>query len=505
MVISKTEAQGRIDAGAPVAIVDIGSNSVRLVAYEGRTRAPTPIFNEKAFCGLGRGVQTTGVLNDDAMERAIAALGRFETLCRIMGVRDIQVVATAAARDARNGPDFLDRAEQAIGAPIQLLSGKREAELSAKGVISAIHEPDGVVGDLGGGSLELIGVDGEKTGKGQTLPLGGLALLDSSGKSHKQAAKIARDALADADALKKLPGRTFYAVGGTWRALARLHMLQRSYPLNVMHNYEIPARDAEDFAELLERVDIDSLNAVDSISAQRRPLLAYGAIVLDEIIKRGKPRAIVMSAAGVREGLLYEQLPPDQRALDPLLWSASEFNLLRSRAPQHGKELADWYDDFFASTDLPDADYNRRLRRAACLMSDIAWRAHPDYRGEQAFDIVANASFVGVDHPGRAFIALAIATRHLGLNEAVSPTIRSVITARLLDRARILGAAMRVAYILSAAMPGVLPKTPLRVRKRELVLELPPEFAALAGERIANRMKALGRLIGREPKIVVTA
>ncbi|MCB1537272.1 MAG: exopolyphosphatase [Rhodoblastus sp.] len=504
MVISQTEAQGRIDAGAPVAIVDIGSNSVRLVAYEGRTRAPTPIFNEKAFCGLGRGVQTTGVLNDEAMERAVSALTRFETLCRIMGISDIQVVATAAARDARNGPAFLDRAEQAIGAPIRLLSGKREAELSALGVISAVHQPDGVVGDLGGGSLELIGVNGDKTGKGQTLPLGGLALLDSSGKSHKQATRIAREYLEDADALKKLPGRTFYAVGGTWRALARLHMLQRSYPLNVMHNYEIPAGDAEDFVELLERADIDSLNAVDAISAQRRPLLAYGAIVLDEIIKRGKPRSIVMSAAGVREGLLYEQLSAEQQALDPLIWSASEFNLLRSRAPLHGKELADWYDDFFASTDLPDADYNRRLRRAACLLSDIAWRAHPDYRGEQAFDIVANASFVGVDHPGRAFIALAIATRHLGLNEAVSPTIRSVITARLLDRARILGAAMRVAYILSAAMPGVLPKTPLRVRKKELVLELPPEFAALAGERVANRMKALGKLIGREPKVVVT-
>jgi exopolyphosphatase/guanosine-5'-triphosphate,3'-diphosphate pyrophosphatase len=282
-------------------------------------------------------------------------------------------------------------------------------------------------------------------------------------------------------------------------------MLQRSYPLNVMHNYEIPARDAEDFAELLERADIDSLNAVDAISAQRRPLLAYGAIVLDEIIKRGKPRSIVMSAAGVREGLLYEQLSAAEQSHDPLLWSAAEFNLLRSRAPLHGKELADWYDAFFASAELPDSDDDRRLRRAACLLSDIAWRAHPDYRGEQAFDVVANASFVGVDHPGRAFIALAIAIRHIGLNEAVSPTIRALVTARLLDRARILGAAMRVAYILSAAMPGVLPKTPLRVRKKELVLELPADLAALASERIANRMKALGKLIGREPKVIVAA
>ncbi len=503
MVISQTEAQGRIAAGAPVAIVDIGSNSVRLVAYEGRTRSPTPIFNEKAFCGLGRGVVTTGALAEEAMERAIAALKRFEALCGVMGIKDIQVVATAAARDARNGPDFLDRAEQAIGAPIRLLSGKREAELSALGVISAMYQPDGVVGDLGGGSLELIDVAGAGTGRGQTLPLGGLALMDASGKSHKQAVKIAREALAGVDAIKKLPGRSFYAVGGTWRALARLHMLQRSYPLNVMHNYEIPARDAEDFAELVERVDIDSLNAGDAISAQRRPLLAYGAIVLDEIIKRGKPRSIVLSAAGVREGLLYEQLDEADRQRDPLLSAASEFNLLRSRAPRHGEELADWVDAFFASTGLEDNANEARLRRAACLLSDIAWRAHPDYRGEQAFDIVANASFSGVDHPGRAFIALAIAIRHIGLSESVSPQIRGVVSARLLDRARILGASMRVAYILSAAMPGVLPRTPLRVRKKEVVLELPGGLAALASERVANRMKALGKIIGREPKITL--
>ncbi|MDE2362498.1 MAG: exopolyphosphatase [Hyphomicrobiales bacterium] len=498
----KSPAQGRLASDAPVAIVDIGSNSVRLVAYEGRTRAPTPIFNEKAFCGLGRGVVTTGALAEDAMDRALSALARFETLCRVMGVKDIQVVATAAARDASNGQKFLDRAEQAIGAPIQLLSGKREAELSALGVVSAMYEPDGVVGDLGGGSLELIDVDGKKLGRGETLPLGGLALMDASGRSPKQATKIARELIADAGALKKLNGRVFYAIGGTWRALARLHMLQRSYPLNVMHNYEIPTRDAADFVELIERVDIDSLNASDAISAQRRPLLAYGAIVLDEIIKRGKPSLIVMSAAGVREGLLYEQLPDEDRSEDPLIAGAAEFNVLRSRAPAHAFELADWIDAFFRSTELGDTLYEARLRRAACLLSDIAWRAHPDYRGVQAFDIVANASFTGVDHAGRAFIALAIAIRHIGLNESVSPAIRGLVTARLLDRARIMGAAMRVAYITSAAMPGVLPRAPLAVQRKELVLTLPAELAPLASERIANRMKALGKIIGREPRIV---
>jgi exopolyphosphatase/guanosine-5'-triphosphate,3'-diphosphate pyrophosphatase len=196
-------------------------------------------------------------------------------------------------------------------------------------------------------------------------------------------------------------------------------------------------------------------------------------------------------------------LTENVRAQDPLLSAAAEFNLLRSRAPDHAPELADWMDGFFASTGLDDTPNDARLRRAACLLSDIAWRAHPDYRGEQAFDIVANASFSGVDHPGRAFIALAIAIRHIGVNENVSPQIRGLVSARMLDRARIMGAAMRVAYIVSAAMPGVLPRTPMRMRKKEIVLELPPDLAALANDRLMNRLKGVSKLIGREPRISV--
>jgi exopolyphosphatase / guanosine-5'-triphosphate,3'-diphosphate pyrophosphatase len=223
--------------------------------------------------------------------------------------------------------------------------------------------------------------------------------------------------------------------------------------------------------------------------------------VLEEIIRRAKPKSVVMSAAGVREGLLYEQLTECVRAQDPLLSAAAEFNLLRARAPDHAPELADWMDGFFASTGLDDTPNDARLRRAVCLLSDIAWRAHPDYRGEQAFDIVANASFSGVDHPGRAFIALAVAIRHIGVNENVSPQIRGLVSARMLDRARIIGAAMRVAFIVSAAMPGVLPRAPMRVRKKEIALELPFDLAALANERLMNRLKGVAKLIGREPRI----
>ncbi len=272
-MLDKSNAPGRLAVGKPVAIVDIGSNSVRLVAYEGLTRAPTPLFNDKVMCGLGRGVVTTHKLSGEGIDKALIALRRFRVLCRTMGIADIHAIATAAARDATNGPEFLAAATEAIGAPFELLSGRREAELSAQGVVSSMYRANGVAGDLGGGSLELNDIKGTRIGKGTSLPLGGLALADMSGRSLKKAGKIVRAALAKARPLEHLKGRTFYAIGGTWRALARLHMSQRNYPLNVMHHYVIPARDAADFAELVERVNVEALISIAAVPAARRPLL----------------------------------------------------------------------------------------------------------------------------------------------------------------------------------------------------------------------------------------
>ena len=493
-------AQGRLP-GEPIAIVDIGSNSVRLVAYESHSRAPTPTFNEKALCGLGRGVATTGLLPEDAVAKALAALERFRVLCETMRIDDVRSIATAAVRDASNGPRFLSLAERAIGCRIELLSGYQEARLSALGVVSSIHNADGVVGDLGGGSLELTDVRNDDAGYGLTLPLGGLSLMDLSERSPKKAAKIVRETLSGVKLLQGLSGRSFYAVGGTWRALARLHMRQRQYPMNVMHNYVIPSRDALDFARLVEKIEAEALLSIEAVSSARRPLLAYGAAVLEEIIRQANPKEIVISALGVREGLLYSQLPFEAQAQDPLIASAWEFNRLRSRAPEHGEELFGWTSRLMASTHLEEDEEDRRLRHAACLLSDISWRAHPDYRGTQAYDLVANAAFIGVDHPSRAFLALAAAYRHLSNEDFVTPQSRSLVSARQLDRARILGAAMRVAYNISAAMPGILPRAPLACERGRVVLTLPSDLAPLNSERLQSRMRLFARLIGVDAEI----
>ena len=487
----------------PVAIIDIVSNSVRLVAYDALSRAPTPIYNEKMLCGLGRNVLTTGRLNDEAVRRALAALTRFRILCRTMGVTRLHVLATAAARDAENGPAFLQAAEAACGTQIELLSGRREAELSALGVISGFHAPDGVVGDLGGGSLELVDVRGQVVGQGVTMPLGGLALQDLSGGSLKKAAKLVREHMRKAaPQLETLKGRTFYAVGGTWRALARLHMAARQYPLHVMHGYTVEPSDELSFLQVVEQSDAAQLQDVDVISEARRPLLAYGAVVLEEIIRVGRPREIAISASGVREGLLYEQLDRETRATDPLLTSAAELNQLRARAPAHGEELRGWTDRFIESLDGPETADERRLRHAACLLSDLGWRAHPDYRGEQSIALIQNAAFVGVDHPGRAYLALAVAFRHVGVApERANPVLRAMAGPRLFERARLLGALLRVAFPLSAAMAGVLGTAPLTVVDGRVTLQLPPELRDLNSERLQGRVRALARLLGLEARV----
>ncbi|MBB3770303.1 exopolyphosphatase/guanosine-5'-triphosphate,3'-diphosphate pyrophosphatase [Angulomicrobium tetraedrale] len=497
------EAHTGLVSGAPIAVIDIGSNSVRLVVYERLSRSPTPIFNEKASCGLGREVATTGRLNPDAVAKALSTLKRFRVLCDRMGVGRLFVLATAAARDAANGPEFVAACADICRTEVGLLSGKREAQLSALGVLSGVHHANGVVGDLGGGSLELADLHGQRIGSGVTFPLGGLALQDTSGRSLKKAAKIVKDALAKETHLEHLKGRTFYAVGGTWRALARLHMFQRGYPLHVMHGYIIPAKEALEFVRLVQRVPVDTLSRIETVAEGRRQLLAYGALVMEQILRVGKPANVFISAQGVREGLLYEMLDEEERVIDPLVAATAELNEVRSRSPKHGWELVEWTDRFMASTGIDESVEEKRLRHAACLLADISWRAHPDYRGEQSLNLITHAAFIGVDHPGRAFLGLAIYYRHVGLiDEDLSPRIRELVSARILDRARILGAALRVGYILSAAMPGTLPTAPLAVDHGKLVLKLKDDLAPLGGERVANRLRTLARLIGREPLIV---
>lgn len=502
----RCEAPGRLPGYGPVSVIDIGSNSVRLVVYERLSRAPTMLFNEKMLAGLGKGLAATGRMNLDSVEQALAAIRRFKLLAEQSGSVELYILATAASRDAANGPEFLAAVEKICGVEVNLLSGADEARLSALGVMSGMNRPAGVVGDLGGGSLELIRIENDMVGSGRTYPLGGIRLLEASEGSIRKAEKIVADALEPAIVQMPCTGLPFFAVGGTWRSLALLHMYETGYPLHVMHNYSIRAEEALEFARVVARRDPESIDRIEVVSRSRRGLLPYGALVLEQVIRAIRPSHVVISALGVREGYLYERLSAEERAKDPLIEAASELNWVRSRSPRHAKELVAWSEAAFSLLGIDETEDDKRLRTAACLVSDIGWRAHPDYRGEQSLGILSNASFVGIDHPGRAYLALAVFYRHVGLiDDAVSPRIRELASTRLKERARTLGAVLRVAYLVSASMPDVLPRIQLSMEGDQLILNLPGELGDLAGERLLKRVVQLAKVGGLRDGVIRVA
>lgn len=498
----------RIGSGStkyrPVSVVDIGSNSVRLVVYDGLRRAPTPVFNEKILCGLGRGVATTRQLNPQGMERALAALRRFRALSRQIGAREVYAVATAAAREAENGPQFVDTAEEALGAHIDVLSGKEEARLAAMGVMAGVTDADGLIGDLGGGSLELIDVSGGQIRDGITFPLGPLRLIDMSGGSTAKAREIIDKYLDASPLLTRLKGRNLYAVGGTWRSIARIHMAQTRYPLHVLHNYTIGREQARSVADLVAHLSSSSLKDIKTVSKSRIDTLPYGALVLERLLAKSKVKQMVVSIYGVREGLLYSKLPKRKREADALLSSCWDFCCRYARSPEHELELCDWTDKLFAHKSFEETPAERRLRQAACFLADIGWRAHPDYRAQRSLGMISQAAFVDIDHAGRAFLALTVYFRYEGEEEGLTSSLARLVDDRTLERARLLSEVFRLAYIITAAMPGVLPKIGMElVGTKNLTLRVPRKFADLMGERVAKRLDSLAGQLGRVAKIEI--
>ena len=505
--IELPRARGRLDERTPVSVIDIGSNSVRLVVYEGASRSPTPLFNEKVLCGLGRSVAATGRLEGESIPRTLEALARFRAISTQLGAGKPWVVATAAVRDAENGAAFVTDIERVCGGKVMLLSGHREAELAALGIQSGFHMPDGIAGDLGGGSLELIDIAAHGLQTSTTLPLGGLRLANRAGNSLDKAERAVDADLAEVPWLKKGAGRPFYAVGGTWRNIARLHMEENKYPLHITHGYAIGAAEAAAFCDMIVRGRKMRHTDLGRVSGARREVLPLGALVLQKLIARLGASEVIFSVHGIREGLLYALLPKTERDRDPLIAHCEDYAVLRSRSPVHGYELCAWTDQLFAGPGSKESAEQRRLRHAACLMSDVSWRAHPDYRGEQSIDLIARASLSGVGHGGRVFVALAVCYRHIGEGKLQGPDSKLVplLSPAEQKRAMLVGTAIRAVHMLSAGADGIITRTPLSFEGRKLVLSIPKDLAVLNGERLRKRFAVVAGLLDRQPEIRVLA
>ena len=453
-------------SGGRFGIVDIGSNSVRLVVYASAERSAVLVFNEKVMAGLGRSLASTGRLNPTGVERALDALRRFMALREQIGVPRFIVVATAAVRDAEDGPDFLARAGEICGFAIELLSGVDEAR----------------------------------------LPLGPLRLIDLARGNLAEAEAFVDRVLGEQTWLKDFQGKRFYAVGGTWRNLARIHMAQRNYPIKVLHQYVIPARDAASISKVIERLGPKSLARMPDVSERRVEALPFGALVLDKVISALKAKEVVISAYGLREGILFDRLDKTEQAKDPLIAGCRDLAGRLARFPQHGSEFYKWMAPLFGDAVLGETAGEARLRHAACILADIGWYVHPDYRAHYTMTQIMLAPLSGVDHEGRLFLARAGYHRHEGKGEPeLLGNLIGIISEREHERALVIGLALRLAFTLSGATLGMLPRTKFEIGKQSVTLVLPDRYGPLAGEIVTKRLASLGRAIGRKSGIRVGA
>ena len=479
-----------------IAIVDIGSNSLRLVVYDGVRRGARMLLNEKVLCGLGRGLGESGRLNPEGVELARVNLQRFVALSRAIGVTRLDVLATAAVRDAVDGHDFAGEIERRFGVKVRVLAGAEEGRLSALGVLAGIPDAAGIAGDLGGGSVELVPIAKGQAGVGATLPLGPLRLAGLADDDKRLREAIDRQ-LATVPWLTSAAGSSFYAVGGAWRALARIHMEQTQYPLHIIQQYTLSRGEAEKYLDIVARQSKKSLDKISTLSKKRLETVPLAARVLLRLIRKIEPKELVFSAGGLREGHLYSLLDAAEQRNDPLIAACTEAAQLNPRFGASGEAMFAWTSPLFSKE--PAA--RQRLRRAAILMSDIAWHEHPDYRAVQALRHALYMPMNAITHGERAFIALALHARYGGRATVDLAAPLELLDEESLAAARAAGLAYRLGYTISGGVPGLLHGVTLAQSDGAVVLSFAQSGAGRFGESVQRRLDALARALGRRAEV----
>ncbi len=490
LLFRKPRIESAADASR-VAIIDIGSNSIRLVVYQGSPRLPAILFNEKVMAGLGRSLGETGAIDKGSLAVAKAALARFALLAHEMQVTELRTVATAAVRDASNGSELI-AAARSMGLEVELLSGQEEAIASGWGVLSGIPEADGIVGDLGGGSLELVRVVAGTVTDRVSFPLGVLRLgairAKGQGALDRRVAKL----IGEAGWKGRGKGLPLYLVGGSWRSLARLDMHLTNYPLPVVHQYAIPVAQVTRIGRTLSHIAKGKLRTIPNLSGARLPTLGDATGLLSSVLKHLGSSETIVSAYGLREGLLFGRLTPEQRREDPLIVAARDEGRRSGRFPEHGDLLDAWIAPLFEN----EVSELARLRHTACLLADVGWRANPEFRAERGIEIALHGNWVGIDAHGRALVAQALYTALGGGLETLSPVSELADTAEL-ARARLWGLAIRLGQRLSGGVAEPLKRSRLELDAERLWLCLADRDDALYGETVERRHKALASAFGR--------
>ena len=473
------------------AVIDIGSNAIRLVVYAGAKRAPMPIYNEKSRAGLGACLAHSRTIDAATMDLAVAAIVRFHTLARAMDVETLRVVATAAVREATNGQELVKRAAD-MGIRVEILDGATEAYIAGLGILSEHADSDGYVGDLGGGSLELARISNGEIGARISLPFGSLRIGDMVGQTPKDISTAIKKAIQDSGQAEAFPidrDLPFYLVGGSWRALARLHIHVSEFPLAVLSNYVMPPTTPVELLTMTQDVKYLSDNKV--VPTARIDTLAGATALLSGIVRLLKPSALVTSTSGLREGLLFDMLTPAERKLDPFVEAARFEGERLARFRFHGAALANWMSDVFAHQGADMA----RMRLITCLLADTAWNMTPEYRGDVALTLALDGNWPGATTEERAILAAALVAVYDSKRQPLELLDR-LASPEKTQQAHSWGLAIRLAQRLDGGTGAALADSKLSVNSGVLELHLSRVAERLQSDSVARRLQRLSDALG---------
>lgn len=473
-----------------IAIIDIGSNSVRMVVYHALKRVPLPLFNEKYMCALGRGLARTGKLNPEGVKQAEGAIARFLVMARRLDVASLDIIATAAVRDASNGDAFVRGLEKTHGISITVISGQREAELAAKAVLASFHEPFGLSADLGGGSMELAMVERTSVGESASCHLGSLRIIDSSDGKRERMEDLIKSELKSIAWLRNSAPPCIYAIGGGFRALAKLHIRKTSYPLDLVHEYCMSRRAAGHMRDRLLEIPAADLPGLPGISEKRAATIIPTAMVLHQLMSVTGAPEVRFSVSGIREGFFFDLLEARAQREDALLAGANDLAALIGRSGSYGRELYDWMTPLFTSEPLPW----RRIRRALCKLSELAWSVDPNFRANWAYQRVIQSSLKGIDHKERLMLALAIYHRYQTRWKGDKSEIK-LLDERERQWALCVGLAANLAFQLSGGRGGNLHHARLAFHDAQVLLSLDEEAAPLRTDAVEKRVLGLGEAL----------
>lgn len=411
-----------------IAIIDVGSNSARLVITQiYKNGAYNMVYNQKEALRLSQKVDKQGLLTPEAFADTLECMRSFASMCKLFNVDKVVAVATAAVRNAKNGKELTTLVEQETGINLHILTGKMEAYISYLGVINTVNVKDGIIFDLGGGSTELVLFRDRKIVESVSLPFGCVNLTTMFNTKDKMPATVFSDisylVISRLDKLQWLKNASLplIGVGGTARTMAKIEQKKQKYPASKIHNFQFSTQAFKATFNLLRDTSLDQRRKISGLSNDRSDIILAGSSVIQCLLEATGSKKVVISGCGLREGLFLDYYSKKEKlpviAKDILEESTRNILLLYSTDIKHSEHitsLALTMFDAWKSIHGLNVSW-RKLLKTAAMLHDIGITINYYSHARHSAYMIENARLFGLTQKEQ-LIAAVIAGWHNGVS-----------------------------------------------------------------------------------------